>query len=125
MIAVQKISYGLDEMAVAGGLVSEPIKTVKCKTVDLFVPAESEIVIEGLLNTEWIEPEGPFGESHGYMHPRQLNPFMEVTAITHRKNAIYVIALLTFFTQLKMQNCIPRNTMGKRFVQNVGHIEHY
>ena len=89
-VAVQKVAYGLDEMAVAGGLVGEPIRTVKCKTVDLFVPAESEIVIEGFLNTEWIEPEGPFGESHGYMHPRQLNPYMDVTAITHRKNAIYV-----------------------------------
>jgi 4-hydroxy-3-polyprenylbenzoate decarboxylase len=60
-VAVQKIAYGMDEIAVAGGLVDEPIRMVKCKTVDLFVPAESEIVIEGFLNTEWIEPEGPFG----------------------------------------------------------------
>ncbi len=89
-VSVQKISYGVDEIAVAGGLVGESIRMVKCKTVDLLVPAESEIVIEGYLNTEWIEPEGPFGESHGYMHPRQLNPFMDVTAVTHRKNAIYV-----------------------------------
>ncbi len=62
---------------------------VKCKTIDIMVPADAEIVIEGYLNTEYIEPEGPFGESHGYMHPRQLNPFMDVTAITHRKDAIY------------------------------------
>jgi UbiD family decarboxylase len=87
--SVQKVAYGLDEMAVAGGLAGEPIPIVKCKTVDLMVPADAEIVIEGHLNTEWIEPEGPFGESHGYMHPRQLNPFMDVTAITHRKDAIY------------------------------------
>ncbi len=89
-VSVQKIPYGMDEMAVSGGLVGEPIRMVKCKTVDLLVPAEAEIVIEGHLNTEWIEPEGPFGESHGYMHPRQLNPYMDLTAVTHRKNAIYV-----------------------------------
>ncbi|MDE3091058.1 MAG: UbiD family decarboxylase, partial [Chloroflexota bacterium] len=88
--AVQKVAYGVDEAAVAGGLAGEPIRVVKCKTVDLYVPAEAEIVIEGLINTEYIEPEGPFGESHGYMHPRQLNPFMEITAVTHRKDAITV-----------------------------------
>ncbi len=88
--AVQKVRYGLDEMAVAGGLAGEPIRVVKCKTVDLVVPAEAEFVIEGLINTEFVEPEGPFGESHGYMHPRQLNPFMDVTAVTHRKDAVLV-----------------------------------
>ncbi len=88
--SVQKVAYGVDEIAVAGGLAGEPIRVVKCKTVDLYVPAESEIVIEGHFNTEWVEPEGPFGESHGYMHPRQYNPFMDISAVTHRKDAIYV-----------------------------------
>ncbi len=89
-VSVQKIPYGVDEMGVAGGIGwIEPIPMVKCKTIDIMVPADAEIVIEGYLNTEYIEPEGPFGESHGYMHPRQLNPFMDVTAITHRKDAIY------------------------------------
>ena len=76
-------------MSVAGALVDRPIPMIRCKTVDIMVPADAEIVIKGYLNTEYIEPEGPFGESHGYMHPRQLNPFMDVTAITHRKDAIY------------------------------------
>jgi 4-hydroxy-3-polyprenylbenzoate decarboxylase len=88
--AVQKFPYGVDELAVAGGLVDEPIRVVKCKTVDLSVPAEAEIVIEGKINTDYLEEEGPFGESHGFMHPRQYNPFMEVECITHRKDAIYV-----------------------------------
>jgi len=87
---VQKVPYGVDELAIAGGLIGQPIQLVKCKTVDLEVPAEAELVIEGLINTEYLEPEGPFGESHGYMHPRLLNPFMDVTAITHRKDMIYV-----------------------------------
>ncbi|MHB9149160.1 MAG: UbiD family decarboxylase [Thermoleophilia bacterium] len=88
--AVQKMPYGIDELSVAGGLVREPIRVVKCKTVPLVVPAEAEIVIEGYINTDYYEPEGPFGESHGYMHPRQLNPYMEVTAITRRRDAIFV-----------------------------------
>jgi 4-hydroxy-3-polyprenylbenzoate decarboxylase len=88
--AVEKVPYGVDEMAIAGGLAGEPMEVVKCKTVDLVVPADAELVIEGKISTEFIEPEGPFGESHGYMHPRQLNPYMDVTAITHRKDMILV-----------------------------------
>ena len=88
--AVEKVPYGVDEMAIAGGLAGQPIEVVKCKTVDLVVPADTELVIEGKLSTEYLEPEGPFGESHGHMHPRQMNPYMEITAITHRKDMIYV-----------------------------------
>lgn len=88
--AVQKVPYGVDELAVAGGLAGEPIRLVKCQTVDLEVPADAEIVIEGRLSTEHVEPEGPFGESHGYMHPRMMNPFMDVTCITRKKNPILV-----------------------------------
>lgn len=88
--AVQKVPYGVDELAVAGGLAGEPIRLVKCQTVDLEVPADAEIVIEGRLSTEYVEPEGPFGESHGYMHPRMVNPFMDVTCITRKKNPILV-----------------------------------
>jgi len=88
--AVEKVPYGVDEMAIAGGLCGQPIEVVRCKTVDLVVPADTELVIEGKLSTEYLEPEGPFGESHGHMHPRQMNPYMEITAITHRKDMIYV-----------------------------------
>jgi 4-hydroxy-3-polyprenylbenzoate decarboxylase len=88
--AVEKVPYGMDEMGLAGGLAGEPIEVVKCKTVDLVVPADTELVIEGKISTDYIEPEGPFGESHGHMHPRQMNPYMEVTAITHRRDMILV-----------------------------------
>ena len=57
------------------------------KTVDLMVPAEAEIVIEGLINTELLEPEAPFGESHGYVNLQEYNAFMEVTAITRRRTS--------------------------------------
>jgi 4-hydroxy-3-polyprenylbenzoate decarboxylase len=86
--AVQKLPENLDEMAVAGALAGAPINVVRAKTVDLLVPAEAEIVIEGLIDTEWLEPEAPFGESHGYVNLQEYNAFMEVTAVTRRKTAV-------------------------------------
>src|SRR5918994_50512 len=87
-VAAQKLNYDVDEFAVAGGLVKAPIRVVKAKTVPLMVPADAEIIIEGWVNTEWLEPEAPFGESHGHVNPKEYNPYMEVTAITRRKTAI-------------------------------------
>jgi 4-hydroxy-3-polyprenylbenzoate decarboxylase len=84
----QKLAEGLDEMAVAGGLAGAPINVVQAKTVDLLVPAEAEIVIEGFIDTEFLEPEAPFGESHGYVNLQEYNAFMDVTAITCRKHPI-------------------------------------
>ena len=60
--AVQKMPERLDEVAVAGALVGCPINVARAKTVDLLVPAEAEIIIEGYINTELLEPEAPFGE---------------------------------------------------------------
>jgi 4-hydroxy-3-polyprenylbenzoate decarboxylase len=87
-VAAQKLNYDVDEFAVAGGLVKAPIRVVKGKTVPLLVPADAEIIIEGWVNTEWLEPEAPFGESHGHVNLKEYNPYMEVTAITRRKKAI-------------------------------------
>ena len=87
-VAAQKLNYDVDEFAVAGGLVKAPIRVVKAKTVPLMVPADGEIIVEGWISTEWLEPEAPFGESHGHVNPKEYNPFMDVTCITRRKNAI-------------------------------------
>ena len=62
-----------------------PDQRARAKTVDLLVPAEAEIVIEGYINTELLEPEAPFGESHGYVNLQEYNAFMDVTAITRRR----------------------------------------
>jgi UbiD family decarboxylase len=86
--AVQKVPETMDELAVAGGLVRAPISVVRARTVDLLVPAEAEIVIEGLISTRELEPEAPFGESHGHVNLQEYNAFMEVTAITRRRDAI-------------------------------------
>jgi UbiD family decarboxylase len=84
----QKLPIGVDEFTVAGGLAGCPINVVKAKTVDLLVPAEAEIVIEGLIDTEYVEPEAPFGESHGHVALEEFNMPMRVTAITHRRHPI-------------------------------------
>ena len=93
---VLKAAYGVDELGIASALAREPIKLVRCKTVDLEVPMDAEIVVEGLVRTDFLEPEGPFGESHGYIHPRTLSPVMEVTAITMKKKPVYA----TFMSQM-------------------------
>lgn len=86
--SAQKVPEALDELHVAGALVGMPVNVVQAKTVDLLVPAEAEIVIEGYIDTEALEPEAPFGESHGHVNLQEYNAFMEVTAITRRRNAI-------------------------------------
>jgi UbiD family decarboxylase len=86
--SAQKVPETLDELHVAGGLVGAPIDVVRAKTVDLLVPADAEIVIEGYIDTEYLEPEAPFGESHGHVNLQEYNAFMEVTCITRRKDAI-------------------------------------
>lgn len=87
--SVAKLPYGKDEFAVAGGLVGEPVPLVKCKTIDLEVPATAEIVIEGKISTRYLEPEGPFGEYTGYIGARVFNPYFEVSCITHRRNPVW------------------------------------
>jgi UbiD family decarboxylase len=94
--AVQKLPEDLDELSVAGALAGAPINVVRGKTVDLLVPAEAEIVIEGLIDTEFLEPEAPFGESHGYVNLQEYNAFMNVTAITRRRHAV----LTSFISQV-------------------------
>ena len=88
--AVQPVPFGVDEIALAGGLAGSPLEVVKCKTVDLEVPAHADIVIEGKILSDYLEPDGPFGEAHGYLDPGDLNGVFEVTCITHKRNPIYV-----------------------------------
>jgi 4-hydroxy-3-polyprenylbenzoate decarboxylase/2,5-furandicarboxylate decarboxylase 1 len=90
MLATQVVAaYGEDELAIAGGLKGKPVEVVRCETVDLEVPATSEIVIEGRVLPARREPEGPFGEYSGYYGPAGERPVVEVTAVTHRKNPIF------------------------------------
>ncbi len=89
LVSVAKVPFGIDEFSVAGAIAGEPVELVKCKTVDLEVPANSEIVIEGEIPTDSLEREGPFGEHTGYTIGWGPDLFFNITCITHRKNPIY------------------------------------
>ncbi len=69
----QKLAVDLDEMAVAGGAAGEAIRMTRCRTIDLDVPADAEIVVEGLIDCDVLEPEAPFGESNGYVALEAFN----------------------------------------------------
>lgn len=84
------------EYLVAGGIAGEPVDVVRCRSVDVLVPAHSEIVIEGIIPTDEFEPEGPFGEFTGYMAHREPDKFLDVTCITRKRNAIYQAFLSQF-----------------------------
>ena len=84
----------IDEMAVAGFIREDGVDLVKCKSVDLMVPAEAEIILEGYVNVGELRSEGPFGDHTGYYSMEDDYPVFHVTTITHRKNPIYPTCLL-------------------------------
>ncbi|MBW7877483.1 MAG: menaquinone biosynthesis decarboxylase [Candidatus Cloacimonetes bacterium] len=90
------------ELIFAGFVRGESVKTVKCKTVDLEVPAHAEIILEGYVEPDELRPEGPFGDHTGYYTPQEPYPVFHVTAITHRKNPVY---LSTVVGKSPMEDC--------------------
>ncbi|CEP66133.1 UbiD decarboxylyase family [Moorella glycerini] len=84
------VPFGVDEYEVVGGLLGQPLELVKCKTVDLEVPADAEIVLEGYIAPGEERLEGPFGEYTTLYGAPHEYPVITVTAITHRKNPIYL-----------------------------------
>ena len=91
-LSSSKVSaMGEDELEIVGGFLGKPLEVVQCETNDILVPAHVEMVIEGVIPLNSMEPEGPFGEMYGYMGARKSkNFFMDVTAITHRENPLFV-----------------------------------
>ena len=79
----------MDEIAVAGIIREESVEMVRCKTIDLEVPAHSEFVLEGYVTPGELRPEGPFGDHTGYYSPADDYPVFHLTAITHRRDPIY------------------------------------
>jgi 4-hydroxy-3-polyprenylbenzoate decarboxylase len=119
--ATQKVPPDVDELALAGGLMGAPVPMVRCRTVDLEVPATSEIVLEGIIPTDYLEEEGPFGESMGYMDPRTLSFVFEITAVTHRRDPIWVsiISQVTPSESSKIK-AMGMGTLIRRFLHRRG-----
>jgi 4-hydroxy-3-polyprenylbenzoate decarboxylase len=85
---------GIDELLFSGFLRRKPVDVVQCKTVDVKVPANAEIVLEGYVDTDELRPEGPFGDHTGHYTPVEPYPVMHITAITHRRNPIYATTIV-------------------------------
>ncbi len=81
--------FGVDELAIAGGLLGEPVRLVKCKTIDIEVPADAELVLEGEILPDEIAPEGPFGEVTGTYSKVGTAPVFRVKAITRRAKPVF------------------------------------
>ncbi len=88
--ATAPLPDGLDEFLLAGYLRKKSVELVKCETNDLEVPANADVVIEGYVDPrEPLRPEGPFGDHTGFYTLPEPYPVFHVTAITHRKDAVY------------------------------------
>jgi 4-hydroxy-3-polyprenylbenzoate decarboxylase len=79
----------IGEFMVAGFLKGSPVELVQCKTIDLQVPANAEIVLEGTVSRDNVGLEGPFGDHTGYYTPAEEFPILRISAITMRRNAVY------------------------------------
>ena len=89
MASQQRGTLAECELETMGGLLGEPVELVRCETVDVFVPTDAEIVIEGRIRTDAWDDDGPFGDYWLYYAPPKKARVFEVTAITRRHDAIY------------------------------------
>ena len=87
--ATAPLPDGLDEILFAGFLRKKSVELVKCKTVDVEVPADADFVLEGFVQPGEMRPEGPFGDHTGFYTAVEDYPVFHLTAITHRKDAVY------------------------------------
>lgn len=91
---VVPLPYGVDELFFSGFLRNAPVELVRCKTIDLEVPAESEIVLEGTVDPNDLRVEGPFGDHTGVYTPVEDFPVFRIQCITMRKNPVYLTTIV-------------------------------
>ncbi|QLA16420.1 menaquinone biosynthesis decarboxylase [Desulfolutivibrio sulfoxidireducens] len=103
----------LDEMLFAGFLRRSPVELVKCKTVDIEVPANAQFVLEGYVEPKERRREGPFGDHTGYYSLADDYPVFHVTALTHRRDAIYPATLVG---PPPMEDCFMGKTTERLFL---------
>lgn len=89
---ISSATYGVDKYEIDSRLRGEQLELVKCESVDLLVPANAEIVLEGRIVPDKREIEGPFGELMGYYGHVAPHPIIEIDAVMHRNNPIYQTA---------------------------------
>ena len=94
MAGILPVPPDMDEFLFAGFLRREPVELVPCKTVDLEVPANAEIVLEGYVEIGEMRTEGPFGDHTGFYSLEGEFPVFRVTCITHRKEPVYLTTIV-------------------------------
>lgn len=94
MAAVLPAPPDLDEMMLSGFLRNKPVPMVQCETVDLKVPAESEIVLEGWVDLDDVRVEGPFGDHTGFYSLQDRFPTFHIECLTERQDPIYMTTLV-------------------------------
>lgn len=92
--ATAPLPYGMFELMLYGFIKKRKAKMVKCVSNPLFVPYDSDIVIEGYVDTEVLRDEGRFGDHTGFYTPIEPYPVLEVSAITHKQNPIYLATVV-------------------------------
>ena len=111
--ATAPLPRDIDEMVFAGFLRHKSVEMTKCVTVDLEVPATSEIVLEGYVSTDELRREGPFGDHTGYYSLADDYPVFHVTCMTHRKNPIY---FATVVGRPPMEDCYMAKASERIFL---------
>ncbi len=84
----------VEEYIIAGFLRQKPVELVKCETIDLEVPANAEIILEGYVNLDELRTEGPFGDHTGFYSLEDEYPVFHVTCVTHRRDPIYATTVV-------------------------------
>jgi 4-hydroxy-3-polyprenylbenzoate decarboxylase len=92
--ATAPLPRDLDEMMLAGFLKGSPVEMVRCRTIDLEVPATAEIILEGYVNRGEFRREGPFGDHTGYYSLADDYPVFHLTCITHRRDPVYATTIV-------------------------------
>ncbi|MDC8437378.1 MAG: menaquinone biosynthesis decarboxylase [Candidatus Nitrosotenuis sp.] len=92
--AIAPVPEGLDKYLFAGITRGKGIRTVKCRTINLEVPADAEIVLEGYVNPSDIRDEGPFGDHTGYYTPVEPYPAFTLTGVMRRKRPVYLTTIV-------------------------------
>jgi len=94
LAGILPLPQDLDEFLFAGFLRRDPVELVRCESIDLEVPANAEIVLEGYVDLDDIRLEGPFGDHTGFYTLEDKFPAFHITCITRRKNPIYVSTIV-------------------------------
>jgi 2,5-furandicarboxylate decarboxylase 1 len=113
------LRYAGNELEIAGAIRGSGVDVVKCITSDIYVPAYAEFVIEGEILPFDREDEGPLGEFTGHYGAPWPSPVIHVTAITHRKDAVYQTINGASFEHINLGNVLPREPLLKKFASHV------